>query len=350
MFVDEYIFNELLREGGFDPLIRPDDAVHFQFKEIDLDNKIKLENQAIQKFTSNAITHDELRMEIGMDPVTDESRLYVNMITIAVAEAGAAAQAANSVDAAANSVGNKTQPANQNGKKPSPKKTSQSFDESLQDTGGLKCASYRSDINRYWEAANADIINLTKQYYLNRDKGSGGTTEKMMEGTLTYARNAMASAAEKYIRLAFTSGVEDCVRQANTYKQVNVNYLAGVKELTNKNASYIDRLTSDLTRLISSALASETQTDALSKVVGAFDALSYRLDFIAKSETYSAYNTGFVKAAMSLGYTTVAVTGGDVGDEQCRELQGTQITLTGDLSNLPPFHPNCTCTIQLNPQ
>jgi hypothetical protein len=346
MFVDEYIVYELLREGGFDPLLRPDDAVHFQFKEIDLDNKIKLENQAIQKFTQNAITHEELRMEIGMDPVTDEGRLYFNMITIPVAEAGKAA--VESTNAANNAGSNKAQPANQNGKKLSPKKSTQSVSESLEDSGGLRCQSYGHDLQHYWEIAKEDILDLAKQFYLNREKNYPNDPPKQIEGTLKLARDSMTNIADKYIRLAFQNGVEDVARQNKTQRKVDINYLAGVKELSDKNARYVEKLTNDVSRLITNALVSQEQVDALSKIVGAFDALSYRLDFIAKSEIYGAYNFGFAKAAMSLGYTSLTVSQGDVGCDTCKSLAGTQITLTSDLSNLPPFHTNCTCTVQLN--
>ena len=80
VFVNDKIINSLLIEGGFDPVINAIDAVSFDFKEIDLDSKIKVENHAIQKFAANAITHEEMRIEMGMDPVTDEARLAYQMI------------------------------------------------------------------------------------------------------------------------------------------------------------------------------------------------------------------------------------------------------------------------------
>jgi hypothetical protein len=52
---DDFVIKELLLEGGFDPVLNPDDAVHFKFKENQMDSMIKLETHAIYKFEHNAI-------------------------------------------------------------------------------------------------------------------------------------------------------------------------------------------------------------------------------------------------------------------------------------------------------
>ena len=61
-----------------------DDIVKFEFNEINLDTKVKMENHELVKFQSNGITFEEWRRAIGKkaDGI-DESRLYSNMITTA---------------------------------------------------------------------------------------------------------------------------------------------------------------------------------------------------------------------------------------------------------------------------
>jgi len=66
------IFNELLFEGGFDPITNPaeegiSDRCFFRFREIDVDTQVKKENHIIQKFISNLITLDEARQALGYD-------------------------------------------------------------------------------------------------------------------------------------------------------------------------------------------------------------------------------------------------------------------------------------------
>ncbi len=92
-FLNELVIKELLLEGGFDPLLNPNDDVRFLFKEIDVDMKIKKENHAIFQYEHNAITEDEMRILLGRDPVTDRGLMFCNVVTIPVAQATADAKA-----------------------------------------------------------------------------------------------------------------------------------------------------------------------------------------------------------------------------------------------------------------
>lgn len=133
IFVNDFMIRELLMEAGFDPLLNPQDKVEFRFREIDFDAKIKKENHAIFKYEQNAITEDEMRNEIGMDPITDRGMMYMNLVTIETANATAAAKAAASPSGsgggASKSATNKNKPANQHGTKSSPKKTTNSVED-----------------------------------------------------------------------------------------------------------------------------------------------------------------------------------------------------------------------------
>ena len=76
------IINEILMEGGFNPIINKDDIVNFVFEEINLDTKVKLENHILNKFEKNALTFEEIRELLGLEKDdVDESRLYANMLT-----------------------------------------------------------------------------------------------------------------------------------------------------------------------------------------------------------------------------------------------------------------------------
>ena len=81
VFIQEYILNELLLEGGFNPILNEEDIVTYEFEEISLETKVKKENHEMLKFQSNMTTFEESRRTMGMkDTVTDESRLYKEMI------------------------------------------------------------------------------------------------------------------------------------------------------------------------------------------------------------------------------------------------------------------------------
>jgi len=77
-----HIFNELLFEGGFDPIANPiedtiSDRCFLRFKEIDVDTQVKKENHLIQKYINNLITIDEARLVLGLSSELDEGQLYM---------------------------------------------------------------------------------------------------------------------------------------------------------------------------------------------------------------------------------------------------------------------------------
>lgn len=83
MFFNSFIIKEILMEGGYDPVLNPDQSVEFRFNDNDVDVMIKKQVHAIYKYEHNAITEDEMRDELGMDPIPDGDRekLFVELIT-----------------------------------------------------------------------------------------------------------------------------------------------------------------------------------------------------------------------------------------------------------------------------
>ena len=76
-----HLFNELLLEGGFDPITNPveeglSDRCYFKFNEIDVDTQVKKETHVIQKFVNNIIGLTEARMELGIDAEHEPSDFY----------------------------------------------------------------------------------------------------------------------------------------------------------------------------------------------------------------------------------------------------------------------------------
>lgn len=73
MFVEFYVINELLLEGGFNPLDE-DDKVFLKFGVVDKEERIKLENQQIQLFSNKLVTQTEARKHLGMPPLKEEQQ------------------------------------------------------------------------------------------------------------------------------------------------------------------------------------------------------------------------------------------------------------------------------------
>jgi hypothetical protein len=97
-----HIFNELLLEGGFDPVTNPtedsvSDRCFFKFNEIDVDTQVKKETHIIQKYTNSTISLEEARIELGLDPDYDIDELFPSIqgkvqIDISAAQAEQAMQ------------------------------------------------------------------------------------------------------------------------------------------------------------------------------------------------------------------------------------------------------------------
>ena len=76
-----HILNELLFEGGFDPIVNPyessiSDRCFFKFNEIDVDTQVKKETHIIQKYVNSLITLTEARTQLNIDPEVELDELY----------------------------------------------------------------------------------------------------------------------------------------------------------------------------------------------------------------------------------------------------------------------------------
>lgn len=106
-YINHFMIRELLLEGGFDPLLNSKDDVRFRFREIDFDAQIKRENHIIFKYEHNAITEDEMRNDLGLNPITDRSKMFLNLVAIPAARAKAKVASTDDTD-------NRVEPKNQN--------------------------------------------------------------------------------------------------------------------------------------------------------------------------------------------------------------------------------------------
>lgn len=73
-FVNEYMFKELLFEGGYLIDEKEDNFVKIKFREIDIDFMLKVQNHSVFKYEHHSITETEMREEISRDPIGDPQR------------------------------------------------------------------------------------------------------------------------------------------------------------------------------------------------------------------------------------------------------------------------------------
>lgn len=79
-FLEFYVFNELLLEGGYDPLEK-ENKVEIKFGVIDNEARSKLENQTIQLWLNNLISENEARQRLGYSPDVDKEDTNYKLYT-----------------------------------------------------------------------------------------------------------------------------------------------------------------------------------------------------------------------------------------------------------------------------
>jgi hypothetical protein len=202
-FVNEFMVKEILMEGGFDPVLNPNDAVLFRFNEIDMDAQIKFENQAVFLYEHNAISEDEMRELLGRDPVDSvadaRNKMHMAIVTLPTIEAQAQAKAtlgmgaggggstptgkAPGAKSSTKATDNKVKPANQHGVKSSPKKT----------TNGLEVAYINGMFSEYKTLNNA-IAALIKRHY----EQGGEQYLETIGGAFKYTEERLIELTQEY--------------------------------------------------------------------------------------------------------------------------------------------------------
>ena len=75
MYIDETMIKELLAEGGFETsYINEDNKVGIVFPPVDTDEQRAKENHYAQMYTQYSITEDEMRKEMGREPIIPKQR------------------------------------------------------------------------------------------------------------------------------------------------------------------------------------------------------------------------------------------------------------------------------------
>lgn len=118
----EFVLYELLLEGGFDPT-SPQDRVVWKWEDFEIETRIKIENNEVQKFSNGLTTRTRALRRMGERPFDPEEErdTHVHLVTIPANEAAAAARAAAAPDGPSKSAAAKNKPSNQHGQRSAPK-------------------------------------------------------------------------------------------------------------------------------------------------------------------------------------------------------------------------------------
>lgn len=346
--IDKYMIDEILVEGGFDPLVNPEFDINFVFEEIEQERKIAKENHAILKWNSNLATFEETRTEIGLDPVADESRLQFQMIGMVVAE-----HAASIAPKTGPEVDNKNAPANQSGKKSAPKKKTESVQESV--FNNIPTERYNKlheSLMTSYRLLESDTMDVVQAHI--EKKAFPVKEPKEWLSSLHFSKDKMLRTIQQSTQLALSEGIAQARTDSgrNSFPELDSSKsMRVIKEYASDSLESLEKL---LKETLSMKLEQcENKEQAILAVKGIFTATNHRLSFISKTSLAKSYNFGYALALMKYGEEHVqSVYEGSC--LTCQEKAKNLISLQQFSSldeiaifyRIPPWHPNCDCPLE----
>lgn len=329
------MINELLFEGGYDPVLNVDDEVLFTFHEIELDAKIKKENHLINMFNSNVITHEEMRIMMGLDPVADEARLNANMFATATASA----------EGAGNAVDNADKPENQHGKQDSPGKAKkENLEENKENdkkvlTENNQMVTFNPELDeKYSEEMEAVYSSIQDDVVamLKANKGKDHIQAFVIEQgkQLFYKKHRL------HMENAITQGLAYKASPSNPTLQLQLASM-----LHPHFERSLTRLVDDISNIVERHVSDEKSSEDTSSIIGAFYANRFRIKMLSKTEWYRAYNFGIAISLKEAGMQDAVI----FSQSDCDKCKQEKISLEGSyndvLRQIPPHHPNCECLV-----
>ncbi len=348
--IDKYMIDEILIEGGFDPVVNPDFDVNFVFVEIEQEMRIKIETHEIYKFEHNIQTWDETRKNIGLDPVADESRLIYQMIGFAQAE-----QQAAIADKGAE-TDNKQKPANQNGSRTGPKKSTESV---LNESDAPKETSptelLYSQLLSVYESIEKDVLDEVGKFQENERFPIRNTKELL--SSIHFGKDKMLNIIQREAKQVFSEGIRKARTELDLSRSPKVNMYEALNVISAYNKDSFNLMDKTIHSMLDEKLKhAKNKVEALLVTKGIFESLKHRIQSISKTSLLKSHHYGYALALSRAGVAHIASICEEGGCDTCYEKSRETIELV-ELSamneailfyQIPPFHPHCECDLKIS--
>ncbi len=343
IFLEKKVFNELLLEGGYNPIFNEQDLVFFEFNEINLDTKVKVENHVLNKFQSNGITFDEMRHAMGMKAETvDESRLYTNMITtksavdVINAKVGAETSTGNgnlkngktSSDKPNGAVKSTATPTNQHGTTSAKMKEMADMPIFLREDSNdpEKTKSHVKEFRYKYAKLYKSYTNMRNEI---SEKGKFNKADrnkyaKLLSGE--FERVLFEFAKEGYVTSQLSGNKTDFDSFDN-----NIKHAARIKQ----------RMLKHVTNLIEDISAQISKRED-KNIIDVFNFFAYRLRFAAEYLSGKSYWNAFIYGCKQQGFQELKL---NLSDDHSKEHDSVISTDSFNIDNIPPFTPYCSCEV-----
>ncbi len=341
-YMDDFLIQELLLEGGFD-IFDDEQRVELFIPEIDLDSKIRKEFHTLQLYQGNLLTEDEARKDMGRDSMTagDRKKTYFELVVkpraliLAVDEPWLATGGGKkSTGGAAGNTGgsgaNREAPQNQQGVKKvgttarTQGADSEIIDDISKDANGIM-QEYETKFIGEYDAVLEDILEMIKEDSFNSGKISLGLSKQFVidEGS-------------KQIIAAYKAGVE--LAGFNVLIPVE----ADLKLMHTLNIKAIDSFYIDLVDRITNS--DKTEKD----VLNVFESQKYRIGFIVDWFIKKSYWLGIASSLGAQGHDSVLVKCVNSDSNDICHSYSKKVNLKKfSLDQIPPYHSKCECSLEL---
>lgn len=342
-FIQNNLFNELLLEGGFNPILNEGDIVYFVFNEINLETKVKVENHYLNQYQGNAITFEELRQELGrradnisLDDVYANAVTQKNKMDLVWAGKGmltpdGTASPENGDPKAADKssdenkqISNTDQPENQHGKS---SVNIKEFKESADDRNKIT----KKNIDIYKK--NFSVI-YNKFQAMRNDVCDDVKNQDAF--TIPLTRESIMKMLEKYMEKELAAGYKKAIRDCGN-KSPDFTFDIQTVNIVKETKNTIDEIFKEISKRIKKCETREEKESV-------FNSLEYRLRFLTEYTVSKAYWYAYVKTCNALGKEKVYV---DFGNSEDKKSHKNVInTKHFSLDDIPPFHAYCSCKIK----
>lgn len=381
IFVQELMINELLLEGGFNPILNEGDKVNFVFNEINIETKIKVENHEMAKFQSNMISYQEMRRHLGKKEEVDIEDLYKFKIeveadrrmtehktdgTLEITKQSGQ----NALDLQAANAETQMEISKQNAQAQKANASNSSSNSS--NGSGKKSSSPKGNGTNKSTAPNKDIQNKNTP-----ENQHGKTSVKVKEAASNVIKNkakdkkTYISVYNKYYQLAndvaskkedidilIPLALDNMLMETKIY--MNMSSIDGINAATQDIKKIQKSIVTLPTIRISTSLCEDEAKKSLTKLLkdikkkveneedpnvikAIFESLEYRIRFMLEHILPKMYWYSYLKTGQALKYTHAEV---DFNGSEDEKKHSKIIDLNNiNLDDIPPYHPFCDCKI-----
>ena len=349
IFIREFILNELLMEGGYNPIFNEEDIVTYEFEEISLETKVKKENHEMLKYQSNLTTINEARRKMGMkDNVDDESKLYKDYIEtnarlkeidrtaehqVELAKINAANKTTNSSGSNKNasSTANKT-PRKSKSTSPNKAVTNNNRPTNQHGTSSVKIKESFNEVTNKKQLKK--IFKICKE--ARNDINSGESIDLI----LPLLADTLKTSINRIIDMNSNDAIVDAVKEISKVKSINVKFPQEKIILSQLYDEVEDNINSIL-KDIKNDIKDESEIEK------AFNKHEYRIKFLEDYFARKAYWYSYIKTGAFIGIKEAYIKFNS--DEDAKDKNTKINTEAFSIDDIPAFHSFCNCEVTYKP-